>query len=65
MKLHETKGSIVTSCPGCNNRNSTFEWKIDGKEFGAIEHETQDNIWSSCIKSYRLFRYAECFISVF
>lgn len=59
-QLHETQGSIVASCPGCMGGNSTFEWKVDGKELGAIEQKIQDHHWSDCTISYRLFKCAGC-----
>lgn len=60
MRLHENQGSITANCPGCNGGISTFEWKTDNKEFGAIEDKIEDHNWSDCMVSYRLFKCAGC-----
>jgi len=34
--LNEKEGTIVATCPSCGNSKSTFEWRYNGKELGAI-----------------------------
>jgi len=34
-KLNQ-EGSIVSHCVGCDGGKSTFEWKINDREIGAI-----------------------------
>ncbi|MFW2572122.1 DUF4145 domain-containing protein [Legionella sp. 29fVS95] len=58
--LNESQGSIIASCPGCGSRNSTFEWKSEGKEFGAIENKFEDSYRNRWTMSYRLFKCAGC-----
>ncbi|MCG8382224.1 MAG: hypothetical protein MJA28_08415 [Gammaproteobacteria bacterium] len=40
--LNEKEGSIVSHCPGCRGGRSTFEWKVDGREIGALERREED-----------------------
>ena len=59
-ELNEKEGSIVSYCPGCRGGRSTFEWKINGKEIGAVQKKMEDHYWANCVFSYRLFKCAGC-----
>lgn len=58
--LNEKQGSIVAHCPECSGGRSTFEWKIDGKEIGAVTNPIEDRYWRDCLLTYRLFKCAGC-----
>jgi len=58
--VNEKEGSIIAHCPGCHGGKSTFEWKVDGKEIGAVTKDTDDHYWHACHIAYRLFRCAGC-----
>ncbi len=58
--LNKSQGSIIASCPGCGSRSSTFEWKSENKEFGAIENKFEDSYHNRWTMSYRLFKCAGC-----
>jgi hypothetical protein len=63
--LNEKEGSIVSHCPGCRGGRSTFEWKVNGNEIGALERREKDHHWRDCIVSYRLFKCAGCGMGAF
>lgn len=54
------EGSIVARCPGCKGGLSTFVWKSDGKEIGAVTDNTEDLAWNNCYIAYRLFQCGGC-----
>ena len=59
--LNEKQGSIIAHCRGCKGGRSTFEWKINGKEIGAITDFTDDNPWRTQSNiTYRLYKCAGC-----
>lgn len=62
--LNEKKGSIIAHCPGCDGGKSTFEWKDNSGQFGAIEQHEDYHTYGLRRErhnaSYRLFRCAGC-----
>lgn len=56
----KNKDQLLLIVPIVVGGRSTFEWKIEGKEIGAVTNSTEDHYWNSCLIVYRLFRCAGC-----
>ena len=56
MAILNKEGSIISHCVGCKGGKSTFEWKINGREIGAITKSNDDNRRIT----FRLYRCVGC-----
>lgn len=59
-EINEQEGSIVARCPGCKGALSTFVWRAENREIGAITKNTQDHYWQNCYITYRLYQCGGC-----
>ncbi len=57
---NKIEGTVVARCPGCEGAKSTFEWRHDGNDLGAITKRVGDRFWRECRLDFRLFRCAGC-----
>lgn len=53
------QGSVTARCPGCGSL-STFEWRANHGQFGAITVDYAHRNWGNVSLDYRLFRCAGC-----
>jgi Domain of unknown function (DUF4145) len=64
-ELNEKQGTIIAHCPRCNGSRSTFEWRRNGNDLGAILEKVDTSSGPSssrqCVyRTYRLFQCGGC-----
>ena len=59
-KLNHREGSIIARCKGCDGALSTFLWKVNSKELGAVTREIHSYGSRYSHVTYRLFQCGGC-----